>query len=295
VPDGTKPRDRSGYSAEEFQQVKAICLTVAVTIGAYLNDVVIVGGLVPSLLIDSKTLDDSHEPHPGTNDLDIGLALALLDNERYTEISTRLRAEGFEPDESPNGNPTVQRWRLKGLRVTIDFLMPPAPGQADDLRIQHLDEDFGAVVTPGLQLAFDERVYVELTGSTLAGESATRTVAVCGPGAFTILKALAFGHRAEPKDAFDLIYVIRHTPGRTDTIAELIASHAQTDRTIVTRALELLTRDFRGPDEIGPRRAAAFNLLEEDELADEAADAHGYIDDLLRKTRALGLDLPAAT
>lgn len=296
MADAPKPRNRSGYGAEEFQQVRAACLTVAVTLGAYLDDVVVVGGLVPSLLIDATGLADE-EAHPGTNDLDIGLALAVLDGERYTQISARLRAEGFAPDTNDAGNPTMQRWQLGGLNVTIDFLMPPALGQDLDLRLQRLEPDFGALVTPGLQIAFDERVLVELTGHTLKGEHATRTVPVCGPAAFIVLKALAFGDRAEPKDAFDLVYVIRHNAGRGPAIAERLVQHGGNDEVIVTRALELLLRDFGSPDEIGPRRAAEFALVDaarDGELDDRAADAHGFVDDLLSRSRELGL-LPAGS
>lgn len=290
-----KPRHRSGYGQEEFEQVKAACLTVAVTLGAYLDDVCIVGGLVPALLIDSDrdTDDDDEDPrHPGTNDLDIGLALALLDDERYTEISARLRAEGFAPDINDAGNPTVQRWRLGELKVTVDFLMPPAPEQAPTLRVHNLQPDFGALVTPGLELAFDERIDVELDGHTLKGERARRTIPVCGPAAFVALKSLAFGDRGEPKDAYDLVYVIRHTPGRGRTIAERLATHAEGHPSIVQRALHLLARDFDGPDGLGPTRAAGFAIAEPAaprELDDAAADAQGYVDDLLRVTRDLGL------
>ena len=125
-----KPRHRSGYTAEDSQHVRAVCLTVAVTLGACLDDICIVGGLVPSLLIDglSSTDADHDRRHPGTNDLDIALAVSLLSDERYAEVGHRLRQEGFEPDVNANGNPTVQRWRLHGLQVTIDFLMAPLPG-----------------------------------------------------------------------------------------------------------------------------------------------------------------------
>jgi hypothetical protein len=289
MPAPDKPRHRSGYTTEETEQVRAVCLTVAVTLGAYLDDVCIVGGLVPPLLIDSARTDDD-DLHPGTNDLDIGLALALLDDERYAEISRRLRSEGFEPDTNDSGNPTVQRWRLGELKVMIDFLMPSAPEQDPALRVQNLQPDFGALITPGLELAFDERVDIELDGHTLAGERTRRKVPVCGPAAFVVLKALGFGDRAEPKDAYDLVYVIRHTPGRGDAVAQRLQLHAESHAQIVARALGLLTRDFDGPDGLGPRRAAAFTVTEDAELDDAAADAHGFVDDLLRAARRLGLN-----
>ncbi len=290
MPRPDKPRHRSGYTEEETEQVKAVCLTVVVTLGAHLDDLCIVGGLVPPLLIDlARTEDDDDDLHPGTNDLDVGLALALLNDERYAEISHRLRAEDFEPDINDNGNQTVQRWRLRDLKITIDFLMAPADEQDQTRRIQNLQPDFGAVITPGLELAFEERILVEIDGHTLKGEHARRKVPVCGPAGFTVLKALAFGDRSEPKDAYDLVYVIRHTPGRGAAIAERLARHSKNHSEIVARALGLLARDFNAPDDIGPLRAADFIATDGAELSDAAADAHGYVDDLLRATARLGL------
>ncbi len=280
-----KPRHRSGYTSEEAELVRSACLTVAVTLGVYLDDIVIVGGLVPSLLIDTQRAEpkEADADHPGTNDLDLGLSLAVLDDQRYTEISARLRAEGFEPDENAAGNPTVQRWRLGNLKV--DFLMPPAPGQDPSRRVQNLERDFGALVTRGLELAFNERVQVSIVGRTLSGEEVTRDVPVCGPGAFTVLKALAFADRSEPKDAFDLIYVIRGTSGGSAEVAEKLKEHAATHREIVEEAVALLTRDFETPTHIGPRRAADFDYIDGDDLDVAAADAHGYVDDVLKAYR----------
>lgn len=286
MPPAEKPRHRSGYGQEEFEQVKAACLTVAVTLGAYVEDVCIVGGLVPALLIDSvRHTDDEDSRHPGTNDLDVGLALALLDDERYAEISARLRAEGFAPDTNDAGNPTVQRWRLGELKVTVDFLMAPAPEQSAALRVQTLEPDFGALVTPGLELAFDEHVQVDLDGHTLKGERTRRTIPVCGPAAFVVLKALAFADRGEPKDAYDLVYVIRHTPGRGAAVAGRLREHADNHPDVVARALDLLARDFDAPDALGPSRAADFMLADPAQREGDAADAHGFVDDLLRAYR----------
>lgn len=43
-----KPRHRSGYNREETEQVEAACLTVAVTLGAFMDRLCIVGGLAPN-------------------------------------------------------------------------------------------------------------------------------------------------------------------------------------------------------------------------------------------------------
>lgn len=296
MPASDKPRHRSGYSAADTALVVSACLSVAVTLGAYLEDVCIVGGLVPPLLIDLQYgSPDVDKAHPGTNDLDIGLALAVLDDERYAELAGRLRQEGFEPDRNAQGNVTIQRWSMGRFKVTIDFLIPPAPNQSPALRIQPLEGDFGAIVTPGLELAFEERVMIELDGHTLAGERARRAVPVCGAAAFTILKALAFGDRSEPKDAYDLVYVLRGSPGGPAAVAGRIVEHADVHGPILQRGLDLLARDFTGPDSIGPRRAAEFDVTGEETPDEAAADANGYVADLLAACRAAGLPVADAS
>jgi hypothetical protein len=286
-----KPRRRDGYTPEDLAQVRATCLTVAATLGAHLDRICIVGGLAPSLLIDHRYGPDPETGggHPGTADLDIGLAIALLDDRGYAEISARLRQEGFGPDKNAKGRPTPQRWKLAGMKVTVDFLLPCLPGGPAPSQVQPLEPDFGALVIPGIELAADERESIELDGVTLQGQRITRKIPVCGPGAFVVLKALAFADRAEPKDAYDLVYVIRRWPAGLDDVVARLAIHAQHHQDVVRRSLRLLQNDFCGPDRIGPIRASEFETLPGEDLDAAIADAHGYVDDLLRRCDAAAL------
>ena len=49
MPD--KPSTAAGYSVRELRLVHETCLYVATKLGDYMDDLVVVGGLVPSLLI----------------------------------------------------------------------------------------------------------------------------------------------------------------------------------------------------------------------------------------------------
>ncbi|MEZ4479952.1 MAG: hypothetical protein R3B97_02210 [Dehalococcoidia bacterium] len=53
-----------------------------------------------------------------------------------------------------------------------------------------------------------DREVITLDERLLDGERAIRQIGVCGPGAFVVLKALAFNGRGEPKDAYDLHYML---------------------------------------------------------------------------------------
>jgi hypothetical protein len=150
---------------------------------------------------------------------------------------------------------------------------------------KHLEGDFAALIAPGLQLAFDERQDVPIDGYTLLGEKASRTIPVCGPASFLVLKALAFKNLSEPKDAYDLIYVLRRWPAGIPNIAERLTIHHGRYPEIVQAALAALAADFADVESIGPLRAASFDGESGEDLDALAADAHGYVDDLLRACR----------
>ncbi len=108
-----------------------------------MDDLLIVGGLVPSLIIDQAHLSDEGDPHVGTMDLDVGLQVALLNEGRYHQLTERLRDAGFEMDRNAAGNPTRQRWAIANAkRVTIDFLIQPTLDGDTGGKLRDLEPDF---------------------------------------------------------------------------------------------------------------------------------------------------------
>ncbi len=284
-----KPRHSSGYSREETREVESTLLTVAVTLGAYFDRLCIVGGLVPSLLLDGELDDEDDDRHVGSGDVDVALHIGLLNDGDYAEVSDRLRREGFEPDVNDDGNKTLQRWRLGTASVTIDFLIPLVPDSEEGQRLHKLEPDFGAIMTKGLELAFDEIREIMLAGSTRKDEVVERTIPVCGPAAFVVLKSFAFQDRGEPKDAYDLVYVIRRTRGGAASIAEALEIHAKSHAPVVRDALERLASNFETVEHTGPSRAADFISKAGTDRDADRADAQGAVADLLNECRRCDL------
>ena len=273
-----KPSTQEGYSRKQIEVVKSTCLYVATKLGDLLDDVVIVGGLVPSLLIEPDSLPEGEAPHVGTLDLDVGLTIALLQEERYKKLTERLRAAGFEPDVSDKGNPTRQRWQILNGKATVDFLIAPSLETDKGGRIRNIEPDFAAVIVPGLDLAFEDRRQIDLSGVSIMGERASRQIWVCEGGAFVVLKALAFRMRGENKDAYDLYYVLRNHPdGREGIAARLRPMLADSED--AKRAVQFLREDFSDVDGVGPIRTAAFLTGGPDD--DIQADVVGFVGELL--------------
>jgi len=62
-----KPATAKEYSSDHSKLVRATCLYVATILGDYMEDIVIVGGLVPSLLIDQDSLSEGTDQARGYN------------------------------------------------------------------------------------------------------------------------------------------------------------------------------------------------------------------------------------
>ncbi|MDH5672841.1 MAG: hypothetical protein OEZ06_11870 [Myxococcales bacterium] len=247
-----------------------------------MDDLLIIGGLVPSLIVDQADLPEGTDAHVGTMDLDVGLQLALLDEGRYRKLTERLRDAGFEMDKNDDGNTTRQRWAITGPgTVTVDFLIPPSRDDDRGGKLRDIEPDFAAIIAPGLRCAFRDRKQVSLDGRTLFGEKATRNVWVCDAGAYVVLKALAFDSRGENKDAYDLFYVIRNYGTGIDEVATKL--RPLLDDGEAQKAVDVLNRDFMDPESVGPRRVAEFVGGGPDE--DIQADVVGFVADLLRKLR----------
>ncbi len=274
-----KPTTAAGYASDYAELVRATCLYVATKLGDLTDDLVVVGGLVPSLLVDQEHLAEGVQAHVGTMDLDIGLGVALLDQGRYRELSERLRRGGFTQDENESGNATRQRWKIEGVgKVTLDFLIEPTRPDDRGGALRDIEPDFAAIIAPGLHLAFVDRRRITLTGRTIMGGEAERDIWVSGPGAYIVLKALAFDRRGENKDAYDLFYVVRNYGSGVKEVADLMRSILHDPA--AQEAVAILRRDFTSHDGVGPRRVARFLIDGPDRSIQ--ADVVGYIDLLLR-------------
>ncbi len=274
-----KLKRASDYNSEQAELVRSTCLYVATKLGDMMDDLVIVGGLVPSLIVDQTMLAQDVEAHVGTIDLDVGLQLALLDEGRYRKLTGRLRDAGFSMDKNDEGNPTCQRWTITNSgTVTVDFLIPSFRETDRPGKLRNIEPDFAAIIAPGLRCAFRDRQHVSIQGRTLFGEKAKRDVWVCGAGAYVVLKALAFDSRGENRDAYDLFYIVRnYGVGVDEVVAKL---KPLLDYEEAQKALDIMRRDFTDPESVGPMRVAQFFTGGVDDSIQ--ADVVGFVRSLLR-------------
>lgn len=280
----SRHRTAADYSPSHLEAVRTLCLHVASRLGDAMDRIVVVGGLAPSLLVGSDPRHAGLEAHIGTRDLDVGASLGFHPLEDLESLLARLREAGMVP-VSAGGR--LDRWRYAGQRQDQQ---PPASEVLRDV-FPLPRTDASRVATPAggpsapaprawpeLLLAFDDRQRVHLEGTALTGEPAAADVRVCGPGAFTVIKSLAFDQRGVEKDAYDMYYVVRNFGSGVGEVAARLAPllhHAES-----RKAMTILERDFADDDASGPSAVASF--LGDETSPEVRADVAGFVRQLLQ-------------
>lgn len=280
-------KTKRDYSPETNDRVHKALLHIATVLGERMEQITLIGGAVPSLLIPESMLAEGVELHPGTIDLDLGLELSILSDEGYSSIAKLLRDAGYSAMEKDEDRIRRQTWRSDpnlGPIVTIDFLIPRSMLQPKDTRIQNLETDFAALIADGLQLVERDRTKILISGLTIRDERTERSIWVCGPSSFIILKARAIHLREKPKDAYDLYYILSNMEGGVKTIGTVLKAMLGDNDT--QEALEFLRQDYCTIDSIGPTRTAYFihgdkNPNNQDDYDYVVKSAYAYVGQLL--------------
>src|SRR3954447_21345308 len=93
VPD--EPQSAADYDDRSTAAVKAVLLEIGQILGSFSGKFVVIGGVVPSLLLDNPQM-----PHVGTLDVDLNLdAEALGDGEYQRLVDALLRHKYAQSEE----------------------------------------------------------------------------------------------------------------------------------------------------------------------------------------------------
>lgn len=290
-----KPQDHFGYIPQQTEACERLLVTLLRSIGPWKDTITLIGGLVPSLLF-------AGEGHVGTTDVDLVLDLeALASAEAYRTLEQNLKRLGLERGRNPDGEAQHFRWTNEEKNATVEFLCPVSQDQGG--RIVPLKSSgqkrLSALGIPGAHLVLDDFVEKTITAELLGDRGkASVTVRMAGVVSYVVLKALAYEDRMEPKDAYDLIFVLlHHHPLGPEGVGQLFAQKMK-DRPqepLWTTALEILKSRFlsdesiEGSEKDGPVSYARFtqpNSPEEQAIArqDAVSVVAAFLDSIERSS-----------
>lgn len=249
---------QSDYTPPETQACLSVLVEVMTVLGEFRENIVIVGGNVPPLLIKSAGVK-----HPGTMDIDLALDNRLISNDSYQTIVETLKARDYyqKKGEQPYVfYRDVETETGKNITVKIDLLAGEYGGTRRWHRHQKI-QDAQARKARGCDLVFDNPVKVKVKGRLPNGATHEVTVKVSAIGPFLVTKGMALWGRIKEKDAYDIYYCCRHYPGGIPALVRDI--RPLMDNKLAREGFGKIKARFTTTNSIGPVGVADF-LGEED-------------------------------
>ena len=270
---------QSDYQEPEVQACFSVLLEIMTLLGEFRENIVIIGGNVPPLLIPS-----AEERHSGSLDIDLALDHKHISNDTYMTIVSTLKSRGYYQKEGEQ--PFVFYREIEpesGNRITVevDLLTGEYGGTGKGRRHQKV-QDAQARKTRGCDLVFDSAMTVNISGTLPGGAKNDVIVRISSIGPFLVMKGMALWERMKEKDAYDIYYCCRNYPGGLTAIAEEI--RPLVGNKLAQEGLGKIIAKFATVDGIGPTWVADFlEITDQEERERVRRESFELINTLMEK------------
>lgn len=243
---------------------KAVLIESMQVLGALRDKIVIVGGSVPDLLYPDRN-------HAGTLDVDLAVLPTALGGGAYESILKRLTDAGYTHQIKP----TRFLRHVNGVDDPVKLDLICGQYQTDDDKVQAVQIDELQVSTlRGLDLAFEVCRPIEISGRMPDGTLNTVRAQIVEPEAFILIKAFALDERQKPKDAYDIVFVLRNYLPSVEALGGKVQSLLNNG--LAREGYDILKAKFDSIESIGPSWAAKVYEENGEDLAQAQRAAFEY-------------------
>ncbi|MDY6988440.1 MAG: nucleotidyl transferase AbiEii/AbiGii toxin family protein [Thermodesulfobacteriota bacterium] len=241
------------YTAEAVAAARSVLIEVIHLLGEYREDVVLVGGWMPEILLGGKK-----KPHIRSIDVDLALNHLKLKEGGYKTIQDLLLGRGYEQGEQPFIFHKEVSVTGRPVTVEVDLLAGQYERAGKGHRHQRIQGGL-ARKARGCDLAFQDPVVVTVEGELPGGARAGVKVRVASIVTFLVMKSMALDDRMKEKDAWDIYYCLQNYPGGLDSLVDAFRPHVE--HGLVREGLQKMAKHFASEKAVGPTFVADFEEL----------------------------------
>jgi len=265
---------RRDYSEDIVEAARSVQLEVLRILGEYQENIVIVGGWVPELLIP-----DAEEKHIGSSDVDLALDHRRITEAGYKTIKQHLLTHGYDEGEHPFSFQRSVEIGDTEILVEVHFLAGEYAGTGKGHRTQKV-LDVRPRKARGVDLAFEMPQKIKIRGRLPDGGDDVVEIQVASMPSFLVMKGMALKGRLKEKDTWDIYYCVRFYQGGIDKLIEEF--RPMLEHGLVIEALGNIAEKFASPTAVGPTHVADFyEIADASERELIQRDAYERINNLL--------------
>jgi hypothetical protein len=270
---------KQDYARDAVQAAQSVMLELARILGKYKNDIAIVGGWVPYLL-----LGDRGKQHIGSTDVDIALNHLTLQEVGYQSIAELLTAHDYVMGSQPFIFYRTLLVNGRELRVQVDLLAGEYEGSGANRRTQ-LVQDVKHRKARGCDLVFTMAEKIRIEGVLPNGGIDSAEIQVASIVPFLVMKGITMSERLKEKDAWDIYFCLCNYPGGLDELALAFQPHVH--HGLVKEGLQVIAEKFASSEHVGAVHVARFEqITDEEERAICQQDAYQRVSYLLGQIEA---------
>jgi len=245
---------QADYSERQVEAARSVMLELSRLLGEYRDDIVLIGGWVPELLLSG---------HVGSIDVDLALNHLKLQEAGYATIEKLLLSRGYRKgEEQPYMFYRTVNVNGEEIDVEVDLLAGEYAGTGKTRRHQNI-QDIKARKARGCELAFELASEVTISGSLPNGGKDTVNIRVASIVPFIVMKGMALHDRLKEKDAYDVYFCLKNYPGGMEALIEEFRPHMT--HGLVREALGKIAGKFATHEHVGPVHVADFLAIEDAE------------------------------
>lgn len=271
---------QTDYNAKAVEAARAVLIELAHLMGDYRNEMILVGGWVPELLLPQIS-----DKHIGSIDVDLALDHRSLEEEGYRTLKALLMSRAYREAEQPFS--FYRSVPLDGVEYTVrvDFLAGEYGGTGKKHRTQPV-QDIRARKARGCDLAFQLYCEVKVEGVLPGGGQDSAIIRVASIVPFLVMKGMALYDRMKEKDAWDIYYCLKNYPGGLDELVRQFEPHM--DNRLVQEGLQKIAEKFASVNHVGPIFVADFSEITDEEMrAAIQRDAYERTEYLLKQLNSI--------
>lgn len=267
---------RTDYSQELVEAARSVLLELTRLLGEYRDEIVLVGGWVPALL-----MTEGGDKHVGSVDVDLALDHRTLREPGYQTIRKLLLRRGYVEGKQPFIFHREVRSGGRLIGVEVNFLAGEYEGTGRSRRTQKV-QDVRARKARGSELALKMAVEVPVQGNLPDGGKDSASIRVASIVPFLVMKGMALHDRLKEKDAWDVYFCVRNYPGGVEALVREFRPHI--GHGLVKEGLLKIKEKFASPEHTGPKFVADFEeITDREEREMLQRDAFERVNFLLEK------------
>jgi hypothetical protein len=242
------------YSPIHTGKLRRVLADIYTAFGDVSENLYLVGGLVPDLLVKNKLA--YLREFLGTLDIDLAIKFAVSEKGKYKNLYNILRSMGFEKQKTGDGMDVMSHSFIKyesGYKpIVLDLITDDKFKPAAD-KLKEIAPNVEAVKFRGVYLVFNDFIAVDLG---VAGTEKPVRVKIPNITPFLTLKAFAYSDEENraAKDAYDIWYtIVNFKDGPVSVKEELLKYKGNKD---VLDARKAIYRYFNDESSLGTKDVA---------------------------------------